>query len=401
MVTTTSDYNLPRYRASVNNGYDGVVRVAVNGFYASGSLLFDGQAVLTAAHLFKDRPLSANVIFQTALGSQTISSSQVLIHPDYTSDGNNDLAIVWLSNSAPIDADRYVLYRDSDVIGQVFELVGYGRTGSGQTGIVDNKTTNVMRLVAQNKFDAEAASLKTALGSSMGWSPLAGSQWIADFDSGASANDALGQLIGRHDLGLGVNEGMIAFGDSGGPALINGKIAGVASYVSGLSFGSIRPDVDKVTNSSFGEIGAWQSIGFYQQWLDQSLRAQYRGAPTRPEDVEKSILEGDSGTTSLTFFLLQFTGVRASFDQLLSVEYSTRDGTAKAGEDYLATQGVLILYPNETQAVIAVEIIGDFIPEPDEWFFLDVFNPVGGSFGDGITMLTGMRTILNDDGGVF
>lgn len=400
MVTTTSDYNLSRYRAGVNDGYDGVVRVSVNGFYASGSLLFDGQAVLTAAHLFKDRPLSANVTFETALGNQTISSSQVFIHPEYTNDGNNDLALVWLSRSAPIDADRYSLYRDNDVIGQVFTLVGYGRTGTGLSGIVDNNTTNVMRLMAQNTFDAEGAALKTALGSYMSWSPLAGSQLIADFDSGLFANDALGRLMGRRDLGLGLNEGMIAGGDSGGPAFINGQIAGVASYVSGLSFGSIRPDVDRVTNSSFGEIGAWQSVGFYQQWLDQSLRTQYVGAPATPEDVVKTVLEGNSGT-SLTFFLLQFTGVRTSFNQLLSVEYTTRDGTAKAGEDYIATQGMLILYPNETQAVIAVEIIGDLIPEPDEWFFLDVFNPVGGSFGDGITMLTGMRTILNDDGGIF
>lgn len=400
MVTTTSDYNLPRYRSSVNDGYDGVVRVAVNSFYASGSLLFDGQAVLTAAHLFKDRPLSANVTFETALGSQTISSSQVFIHPDYTNDGNNDLALVWLSRSAPIDADRYSLYRDNDVIGQVFTLVGYGRTGTGLTGAVDNNTTNMMRLMAQNTFDAEGAALKTALGSLMSWSPLAGSQLIADFDSGLFANDALGRLMGRRDLGVGLNEGMIASGDSGGPAFINGQIAGVASYVSGLSFGSIRPDVDRVTNSSFGEIGAWQSVGFYHQWLDQSLRAQYIGAPATPEDVLKTVLEGNSGT-SLTFFLLQFTGVRTSLNQLLSVEYATRNGTAKAGEDYIATQGMLILYPNETQAVIAVEIIGDLIPEPDEYFFLDVFNPVGGSFGDGITMLTGMRTILNDDGGIF
>lgn len=400
MVTTASDYNLSRYRASVNDGYDGVVRVTVSGFYATGSLLFDGQAVLTAAHLFKDRTLSANVIFETALGKKTILSSQVITHPEYTSDGNNDLALVWLSESAPKDSDRYTLYRDTDVIGQVITLVGYGRTGTGQTGTVDSSSSNATRLVAQNTFDTEGFALKTALSSFMGWSPLAGSQWIADFDSGLFANDALGSLMGRRDLGLGISEGMIAPGDSGGPALINGQIAGVASYVSSLAFGSVRPDVDKVTNSSFGEIGAWQSIGFYQQWLDQSLRAQYAGAPTRPEDIEKNVPEGDSGTT-LTFFLLQFTGVRKSFDQLLSVEYATRDGTAKAGEDYLATQGVLILYPGETQAVIAVEIIGDLLPEPDEWFFLDVFNPIGGSFGPGNTMLTGMRTILNDDGGMF
>ena len=57
----------------------------------------------------------------------------------------------------------------------------------------------------------------------------------------------------------------------------------------------------------------------------------------------------------------------------------------------------LILYPGESQAVIPVEIIGDTIPEANEFFFLDVFNPVGGSFGQDIIKLTAVRTIVDDD----
>ena len=80
------------------------------------------------------------------------------------------------------------------------------------------------------------------------------------------------------------------------------------------------------------------------------------------------------------------------------MDYATRDGTALAGSDYVATRGTLNLYRDEIQAVIAVEIIGDTIAEQDEVFYLDVFNPVGGSFGDGIVKLTAVRTILDDDG---
>jgi hypothetical protein len=98
---------------------------------------------------------------------------------------------------------------------------------------------------------------------------------------------------------------------------------------------------------------------------------------------------------------VQFTGVRASPEQWLSVDFATRDGTAKAGQDYLASRGKLILYPGEDQAVIPVEILGDRVAEPDEVFYLDVSNPVGGHFGVGQTVLTGMRTILNDDGGLW
>jgi hypothetical protein len=127
------------------------------------------------------------------------------------------------------------------------------------------------------------------------------------------------------------------------------------------------------------------------------LRAQYRDAPTRPSDVKAAIAEGHAGTV-LVFFLLEFTGQRASPDQWVSVDYATRDGSATAGLDYVATSGRLVLYRNETQAVIPVEIIGDRIAEPDEVFYLDVFNPIGGSFGPGVTQLVGMRTIVDDDG---
>ena len=103
----------------------------------------------------------------------------------------------------------------------------------------------------------------------------------------------------------------------------------------------------------------------------------------------------------MVYFLVQFTGVRASPGQWLSVDFATRDGTAKAGQDYLASRGKLILYPGEDQAVIPVEVLADRVAEPDEVFYLDVSNPVGGQFGAGQTVLTGMRTILNDDGGLW
>jgi hypothetical protein len=80
------------------------------------------------------------------------------------------------------------------------------------------------------------------------------------------------------------------------------------------------------------------------------------------------------------------------------MEYTTRNGTALAGSDYIAVSGKLNLYPGENQAVIPVEIVGDTIPEPNETFYLDVFNPVGGSFGEGVVKLTAVRTILYDDG---
>lgn len=396
MVATASYPSDPRYRTPPGEGYDGVVRISYGGFYATGALLYNGRAVLTAAHLFEGRTGTASIVFETLSGSQSIAGASVLTHPAYDGQVNNDLAVIWLATPAPIKADRYDIYRETNEIGQVFTLAGYGMMGSGDTGdVIENNTFK--RLAASNRFDTEGSVLKSWLGWSMGWDPKPGTQLIADFDNGKPANDALGKLVHAYDLGQSLNEGFLGSGDSGGPAFLDGQIAGIASYTASLSYGSIKSDVNDKSDSSFGEVAGWQRLSAYQQWIDQSLRAQYKDAPTRSEDVVKEIKEGNASTT-LTYFLLQFTGVRQQPDQILSVDYETRDGTAVAGLDYIQISGRLNLYPEETQAVIPVEIIGDWEPEPPETFYLDVFNPIGGSFGAGVVKLTAVRTILDDDG---
>lgn len=45
-----------------------------------------------------------------------------------------------------------------------------------------------------------------------------------------------------------------------------------------------------------------------------------------------------------------------------------------------------------------MEIIGDTDEEGNKNFFLEVFNPVGGSFVGNAVALVAMRTIIDDDG---
>lgn len=397
MVTTAAAHTDERYRAATGLGFDGVVRVSYNGYYGTGALLYDGQAILTAAHLFGSGSGAATIYFATTDGTVTLRSTDIIIHPAYdASHNNNDLALVWLNGPAPIAAERYTLYRSDDSVGKVFSMVGYGLPGTGSSGSDSSSALSMARLKAKNTFDGDGAKLTEELHRQISWTPLAGSQLLADFDSGNAGNDAIGALLGIEGQGVGADEGLISPGDSGGPAFIDGQLAGVASYTASLSSSSQHPDIDSTPNSSFGEIGAWQNISFYQQWIDQTVRAHSDKAPQTASEVQKAVVEGNSGT-GLAFFLLEFTGVRKTALEILSVDYATRNGTATSGQDYLATSGTLKLYPGETQAVIAVEIIGDTIREQDETLFLDVFNPVGGSFGEGIVQLTAVRTIIDDD----
>lgn len=398
MVTTLSNYLDTRYRTNTTEAYDGVVRVAIGGYYGTGVVLYDGKAILTAAHLLEGLGASvANVYFETSQVNVTLTATSTLIHPSYDpTNGNNDLALIWLTEDAPISAERYTLYRKTDEVFKTFQMVGYGIPGNGTSGSLESYSGEYVRLMTYNSFDAEASALKSVLGSTMAWTPTPGTQLIADFDNGTVAKDALGQFLGVNDIGEGVMEGIISSGDSGGPAFIDGKIAGIASYVSSLSTSSYHPDSDNMANSTFGEIAAWQRISSYQQWIDTALRAKYTDAPTVASEVQKSFQEGQRGTTN-TYFLVEFLGVRENADTWISVDYATRNGTAYEGEDYLGVSGTLVLYPEENHAVILVEIIADTIQEEDETFYLDIFNPLGGTFGEGVVTLSAMRTILNDD----
>jgi len=398
LVTTVTSYTEARNRALIGGGYDGVVRVVAGSFYGTGVLLYNGQAVLTAAHLFASESTAISVVFETNYGTQTVSSKKVLINPEYNSKSStNDLALVWLSGAAPISAERYELYRSEDEINQTFTMVGYGRPGSGNTGNLSSPPNPPLRLQAKNQFDTDISSLLPFFSSTPAWASISNKQLVADFDNGVTANDALGLLARKTGLGLGSEEGLIAPGDSGGPAFIGNKVAGIATYTADLESTVYHPDIDKIGNSSYGEVGVWGRVSAYQQWIDQNLRAQATNAPKTLAAVQKTVVEGNTGTT-FAYFWIQLNGPSLNDHAVLSVDYKTRDGTAKAGQDYIAVQGRLNLYSTEDHAVVAVEILSDYTPEPSETFELEISNPLGAAFQNGQVVLTAIRTILNDDG---
>ena len=64
--------------------------------------------------------------------------------------------------------------------------------------------------------------------------------------------------------------------------------------------------------------------------------------------------------------------------QVISVDYSTEQGTAKASSDYTATAGTLVFNPGETSQTIAIEILDDLISEPEESFSILLSRPNNG-----------------------
>ena len=86
------------------------------------------------------------------------------------------------------------------------------------------------------------------------------------------------------------------------------------------------------------------------------------------------VAEGSNGVVNANFRISLLTAQ----SEPVSVDFSTFDGTALAGQDYVATNGTLVFGPGEISKTIAVLLTADEPPEPDETFYLNLSNPVNG-----------------------
>lgn len=78
----------------------------------------------------------------------------------------------------------------------------------------------------------------------------------------------------------------------------------------------------------------------------------------------------------------------------VSIDYSTSDGTAIAGQDYVATSGTLTFAANETTKTFTVPILNDSEREQSETINLTLSNPNGVTLG---TESTVSLTIIDDE----
>jgi hypothetical protein len=104
-----------------------------------------------------------------------------------------------------------------------------------------------------------------------------------------------------------------------------------------------------------------------------------------------SAAEGNSGTTDFNFPVT----LSGPSSRTITINFSTADGTAGVGNDYLLPVANSISVPaGQTSATITVRVIGDTTVEPDENFFVDLTSTTNSFIARG----RGQGTILNDDG---
>ena len=136
----------------------------------------------------------------------------------------------------------------------------------------------------------------------------------------------------------------------------------------------------KLSNASNANLEDFQGIGTI---IDDDV------APPGLTINNVSVTEGNEGATSAQLTVT----LDAVSDQTITVDYSTEDGSATAGQDYVAKSETLTITPGETTKTIDFVINGDTVSESNETFKVNLRNANNAQILDN----QGIVTILNDE----
>lgn len=149
---------------------------------------------------------------------------------------------------------------------------------------------------------------------------------------------------------------------------------------------SVEVEFSNAVNATFSSGSRWESaIGWI---LDDDGTDQKRAlAISNP-----IIIEGNSGQTYATFVV----SISRPLDVDTSFSYTTRNGTALAGQDFTATAGNLLFLAGQTTAIIKVPVINDTVVETGEMF--DLVINTGSSFSHAGFGNVSTASIIDNDG---
>ena len=142
------------------------------------------------------------------------------------------------------------------------------------------------------------------------------------------------------------------------------------------------------TGTQNGFKGHIDAVRIYERVLSSpeiQLIAQQQGINISDIDF----IEGAVGTQEAVFTVT----LDQATDETVTVNYSTIDNTAIAGEDYLGISGTLTFNPGQTSQNINVTILSDIVAEDNESFWLYLSNAENSVLTDSY----GQVTIINDD----
>lgn len=266
---------------SLAASYPAVGRLTWSGYICSATLIREDW-VLTAGHCLDQTGLSASdwTFDLSDSGGGTHIGAERYLHPDWVSSGGDltvgaDIALLQLSTAETVVNPATINYSNTTEVGRVATHVGYGRTGTGLTGM--NAPSGTKR-AGNNVVDLDGNSV-------VGFNDKV---LFEDFDSGSSGDNWSGSMTPQN------LEYLIASGDSGGPMFIDfgsGEVvAGVHSFIS---------SVDGNTDADYGDIAGSIRVSSYSTWISSTMSTNDPIAPELTSWVSWLLLLGGMGLIRL------------------------------------------------------------------------------------------------------
>lgn len=190
--------------------------------FCASAVVIDNHHILTAAHVVK----GYKSCYITIDGTK-FELSKIIVHKDFESGGFGIADIALGYSTKDFNMEYYTeIYTDTDEIGKICSISGYGLTGTFNTGT--NKFDGIKR-GGSNKIDSIIKDLLICTPSK------------------------------KTDKEHTALEFMIGSGDSGGGLFINGKLAGINSciMVEGRS-----------PSSKYGEESGFTRISKFVEWIN-------------------------------------------------------------------------------------------------------------------------------------
>lgn len=142
-----------------------------------------------------------------------------------------------------------------------------------------------------------------------------------------------------------------------------------------------------VSQLTFATDGSVQSLAIdFEQHCEGMVPALYGSVRInstvtlvpRVSVADATALKGNVGTNGASIIL----SLSIPSTQPVSVQYSTTDGTALQGRDYLASTGTVQFQPGTTSRAITIPVIGDRLARGNKIFHVALTAPNGAPMGD-------------------
>ena len=255
------DINGGAYNAGA--AQSGVALLNFSGLGCSGVAIAP-TVILTAAHCVTGAANVASAFFtDSGANSASFGVSSYLVHPGFTGDTLTqvDLAIVYLTSPLAAWVSIYELYANTDEVGQIYQVAGWGARASGGAAQGSAGAFSTALRVGNNLWDATFAPFAPFLPNQP--AVPRNDVLVADFDDGTAPHNGWVvhfPLLGLTNAGV-ANEVTFAPGDSGGPSFLAGRVAGITSF---------SATFDSPVRGAFGEFNAATRISSHIVWINQN-----------------------------------------------------------------------------------------------------------------------------------